>query len=171
MTEALFFFRDPTHRIVDGGFADPHSLPPANKLNFTLPNNVWEAIEETYRNNNKKFPIVTSKGAIKKIGVSPVGLKGITRVFRGYFKDDASASIDKLRAFAKLQQIDSYHEFGVFGVDFSPEAASGFDKADFGDPDNTFGWTFDSYTLKNRSQFSNKVYDFSIEIGFGGTLP
>ena len=40
-----------------------------------------------------------------------------------------------------------------------------------GDPDNTFGWTFDEYTLKNLSSLNNKVYDFSIDIGFGGTLP
>ena len=168
MTEALLFFRDPTHRQVDGGFADPHDLPAANRLNFTLPNNIWEAVEEFYRNNNKKFPIVTAKGAVKKIGVSPVGMKGYGRTVRGYFKDPATASVAKLRAMRKVQQIDSYHEFGVFGVEFSPEAAE-FDID--GDPDNTFGWTLDAYTLKNRSQFSNKVYDFSIEIGFGGTLP
>ena len=169
MTEALFFHRTPSTRILD--VADPHNLPVAQRLNFTLPDNIWQAVEEYYRNNNKKFPIPTAKGLVKKIGVSPVGMKGYSRKIRGYFKDDASASIDKLRVLRKVQQIDSYHEFGVFGVDFGPEASTGFALTDDGDPDDTFGWTFDEYTLKNLSSLSNKVYDFSIDISFGGTLP
>jgi len=169
MTEALFFHRTPTSRIIDTPLA--HNLPAPQRLNFTLPNNIWQGIEEYYMNNNKKFPIPTSKGNIKKLGVSPVGLKKYYRIVRGYFKDDASASVDKLRLFRALQQIDSYHEFGIFGMDFGPEAASAFDVADDGDPDDTFGWTFDEYTLKNFSNLSNKVYDFSITLSFGGTLP
>ena len=93
MTEALLYFRDPTHRIVDPGFADPHDLPAANRLNFILPDNIWQAIEEDWKNNNKKFPIPTSKGAVKKLGVSPIGLKGIQRIIRGYFKGPAHPSI------------------------------------------------------------------------------
>jgi len=166
MTEALLFYRTPTSRIVDT--ADPHNLPAAQRLNFTLPTNIWQAVEEYFRLNNKKFPIPTAKGAIKKIGVGPVGMKGYTRKVSGYFKDSATASVAKLRVFRKLQQIDSYHEFGVFGMEFSPEAAE-FDID--GDPDNTFGWTFDEYRLKNRSDLINKVYDFSVELSFGGTLP
>ena len=169
MTEALVFYRTPSSRIIDT--PDPHDLPPAQKLSFTLPNNVWQSIEEDYRNNNKRFPIPTSKGARKKLGISPAGLKSYTRKIRGYFKDDASASIDKLRAFRKIQQIDSYHEFGVFGMDFSPEAGTGFDKVDDGDPDNTIGWSFDGYTLANFSNLTNKVYDFSFDIGFAGEVP
>ena len=171
MTEGIIFYRTPTTRIADGGFEDPHSVPAGQRLNFTLPDNIWLGVEETWRNNNKKFPIPTSKGAIKKIGVSPVGLKGITRIIRGYFKDDVTASVNKLRTFAALVQIDTYHEFGSFGMDFSPEASTGFAKDDYGDPDNTFGWTFDGFTLKNFSVLSNKVYDFSVELGFGGTVP
>ena len=163
MTEALIFYRTPSTRIIDT--ADPHNLPSAQRLNFTLPTNIWQEVEETYRNNNKKFLIVTAKGAVKKIGVSPVGLKGYTRKIRGYFKDPANG-VDKLYTFRKLQQIDSYHEFGIFGVTFSPQASK-FDV----DPDNTQGWTFDDYTLKNLSSLTNKVYDFAIDISFGGTLP
>jgi len=166
MTEALIFYRTPTSRIIDT--ADPHNLLAAQRLNFTLPDNIWQSVEEEFRLNNKKFPIPTSKGGVKKIGVSPVGLKGGTRKVRGYFKGSVAASIAKLRAFTKLQQIDSYHEFGVFGMEFSPQAPD-FDI--LGDPDNTFGWTFDAYTLKNLSIFSNKVYDFSVDLSWGGTLP
>jgi len=166
MTEALIFYRTPTSRIVDT--ADAHNLPAAQRLNFILPDNVWESVEETFRINNKKFPIVTSKGGVKKIGVVPVGLKMGSRKVRGYFKGSVAASVAKLRAFRKLQQIDSYHEFGVFGMVFSPQAP---DLDIEGDPDNTFGWTYDEYTLKNLSSLSNKVYDFSVELSFGGTLP
>jgi len=169
MTEAIIFYRDPSSRIIDT--ADPHNLPVGQRLNFTLPNNIWQSIEEFYANNNKKFPIPTPRGAVKKIGVSPVGMKKYQRIIRGYFKDDASASIDKLRAFRKIAQNDSYHEFGGFGMDFGPEAANGFGQVDDGDPDDTFGWTFDEYTLKNFSNLTNKVYDFSVTLGFGGTLP
>jgi len=166
MPEALIFFRTPTTKQTDTPL--PHNLPAAQRLNFILPNNVWQAVEEFYRNNNKKFPIPTSLGAVKKIGVSPVGMSGYGRTVRGYFKDSATASVAKLRAMRKVQQIDSFHEFGVFGMEFSPEAAE-FDID--GDPDDTFGWTFDVYTLKNFSNLSNKVYDFSIDLSFGGTLP
>lgn len=164
MTEALIYYRTPTSRIVDT--ADPHNLPAGQRLNFTLPDNVFQHIEEEYNNNNKKFPIPTAKGATKRIGVSPAGMKGMNRVVRGYFKGSVSGSIAKIKAFRKLQQIDSYHEFGVFGMTFAPEATE-FDE----DPDNTFGWTFDGYTLKNLSQLTNKVYDFSVRMSFGGTLP
>jgi len=169
MTEALFFYRtdvSPDSRKVT--IPDPHNLAVGQRLNFTLPDNVWEAVEEAYQNNNKKFPIVTAKGAIKKIGVVPVGMKGYNIKIRGYFKGSATASITKIRAFRKLQQIDPFHEFGIFGFEFSPEAP---DLDVDGDPIDTFGWTFDAYTLKNLSIFSNKVYDFSIDLSFGGTLP
>lgn len=169
MTEALFFYRTPTSRIIDTPL--PHNLLVAQRLNFTIPGNIWQSVDETYDNNNKKFPIATAKGVIKKLGVSPAGMKGYQRIIRGYFKDDASAAIDQLRAMRKVGQIDSYHEFGAFGMDFGPEASTGFGLVDDGDPDDTFGWTFDSYTLQNKSAFSNKVYDFSITLGFGGTLP
>ena len=166
MTEALFFYRTPTTRILD--VADPHNLPATQTLLFDLPKNVYEAVEEFYRNNNKKFPIPTAKGVVKKIGVSPAGMKGYGRTIRGYFKDSATLSISRLRAFRKIGQIDTYHEFGVFGVEFPTDAVE-FNVD--GDPDNTFGWTLDEYRLKNLSAFSNKVYDFVIDIGFGGTLP
>ena len=167
MTEGLIFYRTPSSRIVDT--ADPHNLPAGQRLNFTLPDNVWQEIEEEFRLNNKKFPIPTSKGGVKKIGVSPAGLKGGTRIVRGYFNGGSvAASIAKLRAFRKLQQIDSYHEFGVFGMLLSPDAP----ELDIeGDPDNTFGWTYDRYTFKNQSILQNKVYDFLVELSFGGTLP
>ena len=167
MTEALFFHRTLTTRQIDVGFTDPHNLPAAQRLNFTLPDNVWQEIEETFRLNIKKFPIVTAKGAVLRIGVTPVGLKGYSRRIRGYFKDPATG-VDTLRVFRKVTPIDSYHEFGVFGIVFSPQASK-FDVD--GDPDNTFGWTFDSYTLKNLSNLNNKIYDFSIDISFGGILP
>lgn len=165
MADAIFFYRTPSSRIVDT--ADPANLPSGQKLTFSLPTNVWEAVDENYANNNKKFPIPTSLGGVKKIGVGPAGMKSYTRKIRGYFKDPGS-DIEQLRVFRKLAQVDSYHEFGIFGVRF-PSEASAFDVD--GDPDNTFGWTFDEYTLKNRSAFSNKIYDFSIDISFGGTLP
>lgn len=165
MTEALIFYRTPTTRIID--IADPHSLPAGQRLNFTLPNNIWQHIEEDFKLNNKKFPIPTPKGAIKKIGFSPAGLKSWSRIIRGYFKDPATG-VTQLKVFRKLQQIDSYHEFGVFGMTFKPEEAAGhFDE----DPDNTFGWSFDGYTLKNMSQLSNKVYDFAVPMSFAGTVP
>ena len=165
MTEALFFHRTPASTKVIT--PDPHNLPAAQRLNFTLPDNIWQAVEESFQLNNKKFPIPTTFGAIKKMGFSPVGMKGYSRKIRGYFKDPATASIAKLRTFRKLQQVDSFHEFGVFGVEFSPEAPE-FDID--GDPVATFGWSFDAYTLKNLSSLSNKVYDFSIDISWAGTL-
>ena len=169
MPEALIFYRTdvaPDSRKVT--IPDPHDLAVGQRLNFTLPNNVWEAIEESYANNNKKFPIVTSFGKVKKIGFAPVGMKLYARRIRGYFKDSATASIAKLRAFRKLQQVDPFHEFGVFGMEFSPEAPE-FDID--GDPIDTFGWSFDAYTLKNLSVLSNKIYDFSVDLSFAGTLP
>ena len=169
MTEALIFYRtDTAPDSKKSTIPDPHNLAAGQRLNFVLPDNVFQAIEEYYRNNNKKFPIPTAKGNIKKIGVSPAGMKGYNRKVRGYFKGSASASITKIRAFRKVQQVDDFHEFGRFGMVFGPEAAD-FDVD--GDPDDTFGWTFDEYTLKNLSIFSNKVFDFSIDLGFGGTLP
>lgn len=165
MADMILFYRTPTSRIIDT--ADPANLPAGQKLEFTLPGNVWEQVEETFELNNKKFPIPTSLGGVKKMGVSPAGMKGYGRILRGFFKDPA-AGIDQLRVFRKLAQVDSYHEFGVFGVKFPTEAAK-FNVD--GDPDNTFGWTFDRYTLKNFSILLNKVYDFSVEISWGGTLP
>ena len=162
MVEALLFYRTPSSRIIDT--ADPYSLPAAQKFEFTLPDNVWQSIEESFALNNKKIPIPTPLGASKKIRLTPVGMLPWTRRISGYWKDPVT-SYAKIKVFRKLTQVDSYHEFGVFGLKV-PQVPI-FDQ----DPDDTFGWSFDGYQLKNFSSLVNKIVDFTIDIGFGGTLP
>ena len=162
MVEALLFHRTPTTKISDT--ADPYALPTAQKLEFTLPGNVWEAIEETFQLNHKKIPIPTPLGASKKIRFTPVGMLPYSRKISGFFKD-APTGLDRIYTFRKLTMVDTHHEFGIFGLKV-PQ----FPKLD-SDPTNTFGWSFDGYQLKNFSRLINKIVDFTIDIGFGGTLP
>lgn len=172
MADALFFYRTQATRIWANPptntiplIPDPNNLPLAQKLQFTLPDELLESIKFIHENNIKDAPVSNPSG-VRKINKQDNGLQGVTLTFIGRFKD-ASADIDKIKAFAKRLQVEGqFHQFGIFGFKASNTVSTPFNF----DPDDTFGFTIKKLSI-GRQGNKPKNFDFEIVITSGGTLP
>jgi len=163
MADALFFFRLSVNNKTL--VPDPNNLPAFQKLQFTLPDELLESIKFIHENNIKDAPVSNPAG-VRKSNKQDNGLQGITLTFVGRFKD-ASADIDKIKAFAKRLQVEGqFHQFGIFGFKASNTVSTPFNY----DPDDTFGFTIKRLTL-GRQGNKPKNFDFEIVLTIGGTLP
>jgi len=163
MANAILFYRDETHESTGDGFDDPQSLPLSPyKLEFIFPDDILEGISEQYENNIKYIPVPNQDG-VRKINVQENGLMRDEFTVYGVFSKNVSASIIRLKALRKLKQVDTIHLYGRIGleIDNAPEFSL--------DPNGTRGLSIKSTTI-GYAGIKTTRYDFSVVLGFGGTV-
>jgi len=162
MADALLFFRTITTNkfFID----DPNNLPDAQKLQFTLPEELLESVSLVHENNIKDAPVSNPAG-VRKVNKQDNGLQRLELTFRGRFRD-ASLDIQKAQDFAKLLQVEgTFHQFGKFGFLASNTTSTPFNF----EPSQTFGFTIKSLTI-SRVGGKPKNFDFEILLTSGGIL-
>ncbi len=165
MADALLFFRTITTNALLGAFTDPNNLPDAQKLQFTLPEELLESVSLVHENNIKDAPVSNPAG-VRKINKQDNGLQRLELTFRGRFRD-ASVDIEKAQDFAKLLQVEgTFHQFGKFGFLASNTTSTPFNF----DPSQTFGFSIRSLTI-SRVGGKPKNFDFEILLTSGGVAP
>jgi len=160
MANAILYTRTPTTRVAD--VADPQSLPTAQKLEFTFPDDIMEGVNETYENNIKSITSPNQDGA-RKINIQENGLSNSTIAINGVFKKTAGVGIAQLQILRKQKQVDTFHIFGNIGleIDNAPEFNL--------DPTATTGFHIISTTVGYAGVRTTR-YEFSVTLGFGGTV-
>jgi len=164
MANALLFYRTPTTRGVGSGdgFDDPQTLATAQKMEFIFPADIMEGVNEQYQNNIKQIPIPNQDGA-RKLNVQENGLQNLTFTINGVFeKGGSTLGITRLKQFRVRKQVDTFHQFGIFGIEI--DNAPEFDI----DPSATLGLFVQSTQIGYAGVRFNR-YDFSVTLGFGGT--
>lgn len=175
MARALLYYRTLTTLSDTVGAETPADLlanHDSQVLEFDFPDNLLEGTRFSYKNNIVNIPAPTGDGT-RKISKIDNGLRSISLVIRGVFKNDKTinADITKLESIASRKQTDGKHVYGIIGF-FSPNAPN-FSK----DPNATtgslpagkatLGYTLDGFELGHVGQQSTR-YDFQIEMTFGG---
>lgn len=159
MSDALLYFRDPTHTV--SGFPDPYSLPSGNKLLFTAPNDIMEKWSKTYSNTITTVPIPNNV-ANRSISIIDNGFGGASVTIYGRFlNSNADSDMQKLEIMSNMQQNDSHHVFGSFGLKSTnaPRYNS--------DPSDINGMMIKSFTF-SRMHSAPKTMEFSVELVYGG---
>lgn len=168
MANAILFYRTPSTRGAGSGdgFDDPQTLPTAQKLEFVFPDDIMEGINENYENNIKSIPIPNQDGT-RKINIQENGLLNNKITLNGVFKKDipesTTSGIADLQAMRILKQVDTFHLFGIFGIEI--DNAPEFDL----DPTATEGFHIINTTI-GYAGIRTTRYDFSVTLGFGGTV-
>ena len=165
MANALLYYRTENTRTVDVSpvdYSDPFDLPSSQKLEFIFPNDILESINESYQNNVKQSPVPNQDGT-RKINIQENGLSSYGLSINGVFKKDVVDGIQKLKLMRKTKQVDNYHVHGKFGLKISN--ASEYDL----DPTNLSGFHIIS-TNVGYFGVRNTRYDFTINLGFGGSF-
>jgi hypothetical protein len=170
MTDALLFFRTITTNALLPAFTDPDDLPDAQKLQFTLPDELLESVSLIHENNIKDAPVSNPAG-VRKVNKQDNGLQRLELTFRGRFRD-ASTDIQKAQDFARLLQVEgTFHQFGKFGFKASTDQLASATSTPFNfDPSQTFGFTIKSLTIA-RVGGKPKNFDFEILLTSGGVAP
>ncbi len=160
MANAILYFRDESSKISDE--FDPQNLDPSQVLEFIFPDDILEGIQEDYENNIKYIPIPNQDG-VRKINVQENGLMKNTFTINGVFKKDAGDGIAKLKLLRKRKQVDTFHVYGDVGleIDNAPEFSL--------DPNGERGLSIKSTSIGYAGQRITR-YDFSVIVGFGGTI-
>ncbi len=165
MANAIIYYRTPTTRTVDTtptDYSDPQNLPVAQILEFVFPDDIMEGISESYQNNIKTSPVPNQDG-VRKTNVQENGLSSNQITIRGVFKKNAGVGIQRMKDMRKLKQVDTYHQYGVFGIEIDNAPQFNID------PDNTKGLHIISTSMGYAGQNLTR-YDFSITLGFGGVI-
>lgn len=160
MADAIIYTRTPTTKISDT--ADPQNLPTAQKLIFTFPDDIMEGVNETYQNNIKSITSPNQDGT-RKINIQENGLSNSTITINGVFKKTAGVGIAQLQVLRKQKQVDTFHIFGNIGLEI--DSAPEFNL----DPTATAGFHIISTTVGYAGVRTTR-YDFSVMLGFGGTI-
>lgn len=159
MANAILFYRTPASTIAIT--MDPQNLPTAQKLEFTFPDNIMEGVNEQYQNNIKQIPVPNQDGS-RKINIQENGLSLFTLTVNGVFNKASGAGASKLKAMKILKQVDTFHLFGIFGLEIDSTP-------DFNlDPTAAKGFHIQSTNIGYQSVRTTR-YDFSVTLGFGGT--
>ncbi len=160
MANAILFYRTPASTIAIT--ADPQDLPSGQILEFVFSDDLLEGLREEYRNNIKQIPVPNQDG-VRKLNVQENGLQDNKITINGVFSKSVFAGVQKLKAMRKRKQVDTFHLFGIIGleVDNAPE----FDI----DPTATAGMFIDATTI-GYAGIRTTRYDFSVTLGFGGTI-
>lgn len=162
MADALLFYR--TQATKQSDVPDPDDLPTAQKLIFTLPEELLESVSLLHENNIKDAPVSNPSG-VRKVNKQDNGLQQLQLTFRGRFRD-ASTDLTQVQDFAKLLQVEgTFHQFGVFGFKASNTVSTPFNF----DPTDTFGFTIKRLTI-SRVGGKPKNFDFELTLTSGGTL-
>jgi len=159
LVNALLFFRTPATKQTD--ISNPLSLPAAQKLLFTPPNDLASGIEETWNNNIvRKVP---PKPSGRKLIQTDEGFSGWELTLSGNYIISSGDSATKLHDFTKQAQADSFHVLGVFGILY-PNGPSYLQI----DPDDTRGLMIQNRRGKHVG-VTKEIFDFSVSLSFGGT--
>lgn len=160
MANAILYYRTPTTRTLDE--IDPQNLPVAQIMEFVFPDDIMEGINESYQNNIKTSPVPNQDG-VRKINMQENGLSSNQITIRGVFKKNAGVGIQRLKDMRKIKQVDTYHQYGIFGIEI--DNAPEFNL----DPTNEKGFHIISTSVGYAGQNLTR-YDFSITLGFGGVI-
>ncbi len=143
-------------------YSDPQNLPVAQILEFVFPDDIMEGVRETYQNNIKTSPVPNQDG-VRKLNVQENGLTSNSIVVRGVFKKNAGVGIQRLKDMRLVKQVDTYHQYGVFGIEIDNAPQFNID------PDDQKGLHIISTDIGYAGQAKTR-YDFTITLGFGGTV-
>ena len=117
---------------------------------------------ETYQNNIKSIAVPNQDG-VRKLNIQENGLNNNTFVVNGVFSKSVSAGIAKIKLLRKRKQVDTFHLYGNIGleIDNAPEFNL--------DPTATAGLYIVSTSI-GYAGIRTTRYDFSVTLGFGGTV-
>ena len=180
MASAILFYRtdgeisgetDTRKKASGSTYYDPEDLPPAQKLDFTFPDNVLEGLKEDYKNNIIDIPVPNSEG-VRRINKQENGLKSVSITINGMLKN-TQTDIQKLKTIRQTPQLDPQHPFGRIGF-YSPNATEfSLDPSativSSVDVPATQGYTISGVTIGYTGQ-SKTRYSFSATLNFGGTM-
>jgi len=160
VTNTFLFYRTPTTKKTD--VADPENLPDEQKLLFTPSADMIHSLEEEWRNNIvRKIP---PKPSGRKIIQTDEGLAAWIPVISGNFEVGAGDARTKIHNYRKLPQADTFHIFGVFGLQY-PNGPSYLNI----DPDDTLGFMIETTHGKHMGN-TKEIMDFSISLSYGGQI-
>jgi hypothetical protein len=159
MANAMLYYRTQASTAIIT--PDPDNLPSAQKLLFSVPDDIMAGIEETWANNNVKRIPPASRG--KKRLQTDEGKGPWIVTISGNYITTSGDSADKIDAFRNLSQDDDYHIHGVFGIKY-PNGPAYLTQ----DATNLKGWMIDSMFGKHVGT-TKEIFDFGIILSFGGT--
>ena len=180
MASAILFYRtdgeisgetDTRKKASGSTYYNPSSLPSAQKLDFTFPDNVLEGVSESYSNNIINIPVPNSEG-VRRINKQENGLKSITLKINGVLKN-TQTDIQKLKTIRQTPQLDLQHPYGRVGF-YSPNATefSLDPSATISGSTNvpaTQGYTISDVDIGYIGQKKTR-YSFQLTLNFGGIV-
>jgi len=158
MANAILYFRTAATLVTPIA-----SLPSAQRLTFTPPNDLASGIDEDHENNIvRKIP---PKPSGRRIIQTDEGFKGWLLTLSGnYIIDSNVESADKLFAFINEVQAIIELPFGVFGISY-PNGPTYLNI----DPNSTKGLM----VMRRRGKhmgITKEIFDFSATVSFGGDI-
>lgn len=160
MANAMLYYRTPSTTSII--VPNPSSLPDAQKLLFTPPEDIASGIDESHSNNIvRKIP---PKPRGRKLIQTDEGFKEKIMTLHGNFLVESNFDPDKLDDFIIRAQSDDFHTFGVFGIVY-PNGPAFLTK----DATDQQGFMIQSKTGKHIG-ITKEIFDFSVTISFGGTI-
>ena len=159
MANGLFYYRTPASTSLIT--ADPDNLPAAQKLLFSVPDDILSSIEETWTNNIVKRIPPESRGK-KRVQTDEGKGPWIITISGNYITDSGDAAT-KIDTFRNLSQDDDYHIHGVFGIKY-PNGPGYLTQ----DATALKGFMIESVIGKHAGA-TKDIFDFGITLSFGGT--
>jgi len=158
MANAILYFRTAATLLTDIA-----SLPDAQRLEFTPPDDLASGIDEEQKTNIvRKVP---PKPAGRRIIQTDEGFESWILTLHGnYIIESNVESADKLFDFQNIPQAITELPFGVFGVSY-PNGPNYLNK----DSTSTQGFMIMRRGGKHIG-FTKEIFDFSITISFGGDI-
>jgi len=160
VTNTFLFYRTLTTK--KSSISNPEDLPDEQKLLFTPSADMVNSLDEEWRNNIvRKIP---PKPSGRKIIQTDEGLASWIPVISGTFEIDQGEARTKIHNFRKLAQSDSFHIFGVFGLQY-PNGPTYLNR----DPDDTLGFMIE-FTRGKHVGNTKEIMDFAIGLSYGGSI-
>lgn len=159
-THTFLFYRTPTSKISD--IPLPENLDPTQKLEFTPSPDLVNSLDESYQNNIVRKIPPKSRG--RRLIQTDEGYASWLPVISGNFEIAAGEARTKLHDFRKLPQSDSFHVFGVFGLQY-PDGPSYFNI----DPTDELGFMIEA-TRGRHVGITKEIMDFSVTLSYGGDI-
>ena len=150
------------------------SLPDAQQVEFTFPDNTLETLQFNYVNNVVDIPVPVSDGT-RKINKQENGLRSIQLIINGRIKkpsaqNSLTTSITNLINMSKRLQVDAVYPYGNVGIyaPSSPEFSLDPNASASPNVPATKGYTITSWDLGYTNP-KVRSYEFRVVLSFGGT--
>ncbi len=160
VNNAFLFYRTPTTRQND--IANPEDLPDGQKLIFIPSPDLVNSLDEVYQNNIVRKIPPKSRG--RRLIQTDEGFASWLPVIAGNFEVDQGEARTKLDIFRRLGQSDSFHVFGVFGLQY-PNGPSYLNV----DPTDKLGFMIEQ-TRGKHVGITKEIMDFSVSLSYGGDV-